>query len=96
MPMTYNNIVLDLTVPIIFTLALYKIALGLSYVPGVRDVFSSIGNSTFTIFFTHAAILAVWPGDFTIKTVLVAVAAGWGIHNLVNHFKLTKLLFIGK
>lgn len=78
MPMTYNNIVLDLTVPIIFTLALYKIALGLSYVPGVRDVFSSIGNSTFTIFFTHAAILAVWPGDFTIETVLVAVAAGWG------------------
>lgn len=96
MPMTYNNIVLDIAVPMVFILSLYMIAKGLTYIPVVKEILSSVGNSTFTIFFTHAAILTIWYEELSILSVFVAIVSGWGVHSVFNHFYITKLLFIGK
>lgn len=96
MPMTYNSIVIDMVVPMVFSISLYIFSKMLTYVPLIREALSSIGACTFTIFFTHAAILAVCPWGLTWGSVLVAVAAGWLIHNVFIRNRNTKMLFVGK
>lgn len=96
MPMRYNNIIIDMLVPMVFCISLFMLSKMLTYVPLVREVLSSVGACTFTIFFTHAAILAAWPKELTWFTVWVAIVVGWAIHNVLIHIDLLKKLFIGK
>lgn len=96
MPMTYNNVVIDMVVPMVFSISLYMLSKMLTYVPLIREMLSSVGACTFTIFFTHAAILAMWPWNLNWGGVLVAVVVGWLIHNVLVRNRFLKMIFIGK
>lgn len=59
--MNYHNLVLDLLVPLSLTITLYYLSFGLKYIPYIKDILCYVGTSTFTIFFTHASVIALWP-----------------------------------
>lgn len=67
----------------LFYISLYMLSKMLTYVPLIREVLSSVGARTFTIFFTHAAILAMWPWNLNWGSVLV-------------RNRILKMIFIGK
>lgn len=89
-PMTYRSIIVDLFVPVTFIATFYILALGLSRIPKVNIVLGSVGSASFTIFFTHAAVIAAWPCNVTWWTVLVAVCGGICLHVVLNRYSIIK------
>ena len=95
-PMTYRNIVIDIIIPLVFVITFYILSLGLSRIPWISAVLGYVGSASFTIFFIHAAVIAVWPWSMTWWTVLSAVCGGTLLHLILNKFNITRILFIGK
>lgn len=94
--MTYNHLILDLLVPICFTITLYMISIGIKRIRILNKILSYIGTCTFTIFFTHAAFFYVWPFENSWMEVASAVITGCILHSILNNYKVSKFLFIGK
>lgn len=96
--MIYNHFLLDLFVPISFTYFLYKISIILSYIQGLSQILSYLGKCCMTIYFTHAAILIFThqylKGD-NVWGILTTIIIGVSLHTLFEHFKITRILFIG-
>lgn len=95
-PMTFRNIIVDMVVPVAFVVTFYILALGLSRIPRISTAFGYVGSASFTIFFTHAAVIAAWPWNVTWWTVFSAVCGGTLLHAILNRYNFTRILFIGK
>ena len=94
--MNYHNLVLDLLVPLSLTITLYYLSFGLKYIPYIKDILCYVGTSTFTIFFTHASVIALWPWRKSFLLVVSCIIIGCLLHYIFNHFRVTRILFIGK
>lgn len=95
-PMTYRNLIIDIIVPLVFVITFYILSLGLSRIPWISTILGYVGSASFTIFFIHAAMIAVWPWNMTWWTVFSAVSGGTLLHLMLNRFTVTRILFIGK
>lgn len=88
--MSYPDLVLDLLVPLSFTITLYYLSLGLKYIPYISKILCLIGASSFTIFFTHASVIALWPWQKSFLLVLCCVVVGCLLHYIFNIYRVTK------
>lgn len=91
-----DNLFLNLFIPCIFALSLYFVSIGIGYIPIIKQIMSKIGECSLTIFFTHAAVIAIFKDyDITCR-VLIAMVIGVILHYIFYQFNITQFAFLGK
>lgn len=97
--MIYNNLVLDLIIPISFTLLLLYISKIISKTTYMNNCMKLIGNSCITIYFTHTAFITIYKSldiqNLYIITLLT-ILSGVILHKLLKKYKYTSILFLGR
>lgn len=96
--MIYNNIILDIIVPLSFTYLLFCISKILSSHPIIRKPFITLGISSMTIYFTHGYLISISRGFGLSSPLLLIpiVLCGLLFHYCVKTNKYTSLLFLGR
>lgn len=94
--MVYDNLILDLLVPCMFTFALYILCIQLKKWKIVATVVSILGRSSMTIYFTHAAII-FWLRSYVEQSMIVVLCIfiGMTLHHSFLRFRYTRMLFLG-
>lgn len=94
--MVYDNLILDLLVPCMFTFALYILCIQLKKWKIVATVVSILGRSSMTIYFTHAAII-FWLRPYVEQSMIVVLCIfiGMTLHYSFLRFRYTRMLFLG-
>lgn len=92
----FDNIFLNIFIPCAFALSLYFVSIGIGYIPIINKFMTKIGECSLTIFFTHAAVIAIFKDYDTTYRVLIAVIIGVVLHFIFNQFKITRIAFLGK
>lgn len=97
--MIYNNLALDLIIPISFTILLLYISKIVSKVPYINNCMRLIGNSCITIYFTHTAFILLYKSlgmQNLYMITLITVLSSTILHHLFKSNRYTSFLFIGK
>ena len=94
--MEYENLILDLLVPCMFTFTLYVLCIQLKKWKVISNMVSILGRSSITIYFTHAAIIS-WLRPYMEQSTIVALCIFIGLllHYLFLRFGYTRMLFLG-
>ena len=97
MSMIYNNICLDLLIPLSFTILLYGLCLYIEKCTIISVVFQYIGTASMSIMFMHIAIiyLSVSFGLPKLLCVMLGILIPIVANYLYNLKPLTRLLFLG-
>lgn len=96
--MKYNNLLLDIVVPVSFTLLFLYISKGISYILILKDFFSKLGESSMTIYFSHLAFILLYKElgltNLYIMTTIVIIS-GAVLHHFLKLNKYISFLFLG-
>lgn len=92
----YNHLILDLLVPCMFAFTIYLLCMYLKKWKYITYLFSVLGHSSLTIYFTHAALLYVL-APFIGQPIMIVccLITGACFHYLFTKFKYTRILFLG-
>lgn len=97
--MEFNNYILDIIIPVSFTYLFFLISKGIAKIPYIKNLFSYIGLSCMTIYYTHAALLWSYR-ELGIKNhfllTLFIVLTGICLHLIFKYNKITSYLFLAK
>jgi fucose 4-O-acetylase-like acetyltransferase len=94
----FNSYWLDFLVPISFTILMYAVSLLLSKVKYVSKVLAFLGESSITIYFTHAFTMYTvhpWIPDMRVR-ILLAIVLGALIHYGFDKNVWLRKYFLGK
>lgn len=94
----YNNLFVDLVVPSAFFLVLLNLSRCISKMSVARKILVVIGESCFSIFFMHAAIMCImskYKVSYLLQIVVVFIL-GILIHKLLQTNRYSKFLFLGQ
>ncbi len=92
----YNHLILDLLVPCMFAFAIYLLCMYLKNWKYITYLFSVLGHSSLTIYFTHVTLLyGLTPLIGQPITIACCLIVGTLFQHIFTKFNITRTLFLG-
>lgn len=96
--MTYDNLLLDIIIPMSFTLLFLYISKAISHILVLKDFLSKLGESCMTIYFTHVAFILLYKSlgmtNLYVMTIIIVIS-GLMLHQIFKINRYTSFLFLG-
>lgn len=96
--MRYDNLLLDIVIPMSFTLLFLYISKVISHILVLRNFFSKLGESSMTIYFTHVAFILLYKSlgmtNLYVMTIIIVIS-GLILNQIFKINRYTSFLFLG-